>query len=337
MILVTGGTGLVGSHLLYDLIRDGSDVKVLVREKSNRLNILKTFMFYNEDARQLYDKIQWVTGDITDRASLDDAFEDVDQVYHTAALVSFGRRQSHQVMEVNAEGTANLVNICLDRAVKKLCFVSSIASVVNPEDDSPSDENLIWKPEKNASIYSVSKLKAEMEVWRGINEGLKAVIVNPSIILGPGNWEKGSPALFDLIAKGIPYYTSGSNGFVDVRDVSSIMIRLMNSDITGERFILNSGNLTYKDLIDKIENALGKVRRKKYIPKVYLNLLGGIESFSGIFSSKEQVLSKSFIDIAYKKSSYSNEKIRLKLNVDFRSIDEAVKNIALAYNNIRKG
>lgn len=327
MILVTGGTGMLGSHLVFDLVSKKFNVKVLVRESSDRTKILKTFGLYIDNPDPLFEKLQWVTGDISDRMSLELAFEDIDYVYHTAAVVSFNSKHKNKILEVNVEGTANIVDVCLEKGVKKLCFVSSIASIVSPIDGSQADESLIWKPEKNASFYSISKLKSELEVWRGINEGLNAVIVNPSIILGPVEAAKGSTAFFNKITNGMKFYTSGANGFIDVRDVSEIMITLMESNISGERFILNSENLSYKDLFNKIDIFSGKKSNRKYFPKYLLYFLCILDKIVVTLFSKEQLLNRQFVKLAYSQNSYSNSKVHNYINFNFRSINDAIKNI----------
>lgn len=332
MILVTGGTGLIGSHLLYDLLNLGLEVKVLVRDQSDRTKILKTFEFYSSQAVQLFNKIHWVTGDVTDRISLEEAFIDVDYVYHAAALVSFSKKLGKQIMKVNVEGTANIINLCLQQKVKKLCYVSSISSIVVPADGSIADEKLIWKPEKKSSQYSISKLKAEMEVWRGITEGLNVVIVNPSIVLGPGDWTNGSSGFFKMVANGIPFYTPGSNGFIDVRDVTQTMIQLMNSDVQAERFILNSENLSYKELFHKIDISMDKRNHRIHLPYIFARLALMIEQIYVFIIPADPAFSKSLIDIAYKKNQYSSEKIRKFINVDFRSIDDTVNELVSIFN-----
>ena len=323
----------MGSHLVYDLVKRGSEVKVLVRENSDRNKILEVFRYYSEDADHLFELIHWAIGDVTDRISLEDAFEEVDFVYHTAAFVSFAGIFKKQIMKVNVVGTANIVDLCLAKGIKKLCFVSSIASIVVPVDGTAGNEDLIWKPEKNASIYSISKLKSEMEVWRGITEGLSAVIVNPSVILGPGDWSKGSPGLFHAIAKGIPFYTNGSTGFVDVRDVSEIMISLMDSDIEGERFILNSENIGYRDFFNLIAKSMHKESKPVYLNALFAQMILLVDTIRVLLLRKEPLVTKQSLRIAYKKLVYSNQKIRKTLKRDFRPVQESINDISLLYGS----
>jgi dihydroflavonol-4-reductase len=190
MILVTGGTGLVGSHLLYDLVKSGASVRALKRAGSDLKGVLKTFSFYSQVPEELFSRIQWVEGDIEDMASLEDAMEGADKVYHCAAIVSFLPQDRSAMLRVNVEGTANVVNACLQKQVSKLCHVSSIASLGRNSTSDLVNEETHWKTSPQNSWYAISKYGAEREVWRGAEEGLKVVVVNPSVILGPGSWNK---------------------------------------------------------------------------------------------------------------------------------------------------
>ena len=331
MILVTGGTGLVGSHLLYDLLLQGHQVKALVRSTANKQNILSVFRFYTNTPEHLYNKIQWVEGDVTDIYSLSEAFDQVDYVYHTAACVSFNPKDKRKIYETNQYGTANIVNLCLEKSVKKLCFVSSIASLGITDDGSPIHENVLWKPTKNSSDYSVSKFKSEMEVWRGIAEGLTAVIVNPSVILGPGNWNSGSSSFFPTIARGFKYYTNGTNGYVDVRDVSKSMITLMESEISGERFLITSSNLSYKELFTNIAEALGVTPPQIYAHPKLSSLACKLETIRAKLFFSQPKITKNTVRSSHKKLLYSNQKILTATGIEFRSIESSIKEIAAIY------
>ncbi len=189
MIVVTGGTGLVGSHLLYELVLKGERIKALKRNSSNTGNTLRTFHYYSKDADKLFSLIDWVEGDILDLVSLEEAFEGASMVYHTAAFVSFVPSRKKKILNNNIQGTANVVNACLTKKVGKLCHVSSVSALGHAIDGLQTDEEMIWSPSKHRSYYSVSKFHSEMEVWRGIEEGLNSVIVNPSFILV--SWKLG--------------------------------------------------------------------------------------------------------------------------------------------------
>jgi len=258
MILITGATGLVGSHLAFELIRSGHAVRALRRPDSRFEMIKKVFSLYSDNPEELFSKIEWVDGDILDIFSLEDAMEGAEEVYHCAALVSFLPEDKKRLIRINTEGTANVVNAALEKKIRKLCHVSSIAALGRPEHQSDLiDENLVWKPSKHNSAYAISKYGAEREVWRGTAEGLDAVIVNPSIVLGLAGPGMGSSRIFNTVRDGLKFYPPGKNGFVDVRDVARAMILLMESDIRNERFILNAENLEYKKLLGMMAVARG--------------------------------------------------------------------------------
>ena len=258
MILVTGGTGLVGSHLLYQICQSETKVRAIKREWSNTNFVRQVFSYYTEKADLFFEKIEWVNADLLNIPELDLAFQGVTKVYHSAAWISFNPKHKNKMMQTNIEGTANVVNLCLTHHIQKLCHVSSVASLDVPRDGGSIDENTPWTNSPENSYYALSKYHSEMEVWRGIEEGLNAVIICPAIILGPGKWEKGSSMLFKQVWKGLSFYTSGTNGFVDVRDVVNVMIQLMKGKIKSERFILCSESISFKKTFDYIAEALGK-------------------------------------------------------------------------------
>ena len=203
-----------------------------------------------------FEKIEWVNADLLNIPELELAFQGVTKVYHCAAWVSFNPKHKENMMQTNIEGTTNIVNLCLAHRIHKLCHISSVASLGCPKDGSSTNENTYWLNSPENSYYSLSKYYSEMEVWRGIEEGLNAVIVCPAIILGPGKREKGSSMIFKQVWKGLFFYTSGTNGFVDVRDVVNVMIQLMKGKIKSERFILCSESIPFKKTFDHIAKAL---------------------------------------------------------------------------------
>ena len=231
MILVTGGTGFIGSYILYYLLQENKTVRAIHRKNADFSHIkfvfeaLLTIDAYKEPWKNTFDRIEWIEADILDTDTLADAFEGVEMVYHAAASVTFNRKKREHTLRNNIEGTANVVNMCLEKGVKKLAYVSSVAAVARKSNETV-DENAKIENEKFTSAYSESKFKAEMEVWRGIAEGLDAVMINPGIVLGWGNFRIGSPALFHKAAKGLAFYPTGVNGYVDVRDVAQALILL---------------------------------------------------------------------------------------------------------------
>ena len=336
MILVTGGTGLVGSHLIYALLSKGYQVKAFIRPSSNKKNTLRTISYYCGNPNDLYNRIIWAEGDILDPISIDEALQDINKVYHTAAHISFNPREKGRVFHTNVGGTANIVNACINNKIEKLCFVSSIGALGQNEDGSPIHEGVYWKPSKYDSVYSISKYQSEMEVWRGITEGLDAIIFNPSVILGPGNWTKGSPAFFHFGNKGLPFYAPGTTGFVDVRDLVELMVVLMENNYTGERFIISNENISYKEFFTKISVALHKKPPKYRVNSLILKWLYWMEYIKSILFNVEPQITKELIDISQKELLYTNEKVKRSLNFTFRPFEKTISDIAQFYINERK-
>ena len=332
MILVTGGTGLVGSHLLFDLAKKGESIRALKRENSSLLDVRECFSYYTDSADELFDKIEWVNGDMLDIESLENALEGITKVYHCAAIVSFKKTDKAKIKRINVEGTRNLVNTCLDHKIQKLCFVSSVAALGTPEEkDEIVSETTPWSPEDKRSDYSMSKFNSELEVWRGIEEGLDAVIVNPSIILGPGHWHKGSSLLFSSVAKGMKYFTRGITGYVDVRDVSKAMIQLMDSDIKNQRFLLNSDNCSYEFIFKTIAKALNLPEPNKYASPFLTGIAWRLAYLKKIFLFKEPSFTKATARSSHNCTYYSNQKIRETLDFKFISVEESIRDTAKQY------
>jgi len=323
MILVTGGTGMVGSHLLFQLIQSGEKVRALKRNNSKTDQTLKIFSYYSSDYTNLFSKIEWLNADLLDYNSLIEALDGVNFVYHTAAMVSFKPSDKQKMMKNNIFGTANIVNACIEKNIRKFCYVSSIAALGTNEDQSPITEQTSWVVGNKNSGYSESKFNAELEVWRGIEEGLNAVIVNPAVILGSGDWQKGSPHIFETIWKGLWFYTNGTSGFVDVRDVCSIMIKLMKSEIHSERFLLVSENYTYRNVFNQIANKLNKKQPSIYATPFLAELAWRMEAIKCKILGKHPLITKETAKTAYKLRNYSNDKIK-KLEIDFISISQSI-------------
>lgn len=330
MVLVTGATGLVGSHAVLHLLENGESVRALYRLESRILSTRSLFAHYGK--QHLFEKIEWMQCDITDIPSLDPAFDKVRSVWHCAALISFDQKDEEAMRKVNIEGTANIVNLSLFHNVEKLCFVSSIAALGDlKEHESVIDEETEWNPEKHHSDYAISKFGAEMEIWRGQQEGLKAIIVNPAVILGPGFWDQGSGKIFSSIAGEMPFYTDGRTGFIAVTDVVEIMYLLCKSDITGERFALVSENKKLRDIANVISDAL-QVRRPSIKAKYWMTEMGWILDY--IMSSIIRTKRKLFRDTAralHADEKYSSTKVQKVLNYEFTAIDTYATEVAAAY------
>lgn len=331
MNFVTGGTGLVGSHLIYDLIQKGEKVRALKRSTSNTTFVEKIFSYYSPEAITLFEKIDWVEGDVLDFYSIKDALEGITSVYHCAAIVAFSNKQKEKIIQENVQGTANLVNACLDKKVRKFCHVSSIAALGKSETGGPVTEEAQWTNSKYKSAYSISKHLSEREVWRGIAEGLNAVIVNPSIILGPGNWESGSAKFFSTIYKGLKFYTKGVTGYVDVRDVSKAMILLMDQKISGERFILNSENTSYEFVLKSIAKNLGVKPPSVYANKSMGEIAWRWERIKEIISGTPALITRDTARTSHKKNYFSSQKLINELGLEFIPVEQSVRSVAILF------
>lgn len=307
MIFVTGGTGLVGAHILLDLASKNITIKALKRENSSIAVTEKVFNHYNK--KNLLQNIKWVDGDLLDSYSLYSLLEDCTIVYHAAAFVSFHPKEIRKMMDINILGTENIVNACLENKIEKLAYVSSISTLSKPKDNSIITEQSFWTSANNKTKYAQSKYFAEQEVWRGMQEGLDTVIVNPSVILGPGDWTKGSSQLFTKVWKGLKYYTQGATAYVDVLDVASILTKLMDSDIKNDRFILSSENVPYKQLFKEIAHHLGKKEATVKVTPFLKELAWRTEYFKYLLSGTKPLLTKETANQAMTVSTYSNQKI----------------------------
>jgi nucleoside-diphosphate-sugar epimerase len=325
-VFVTGATGLIGTHLLLDLVKEGFSVRALKRENSDLNTVKRIFEYYG--SANLYTQIEWVLGDITDILSLEEALVDVAKVYHTAALVSFNPDDKVQLYKINIEGTANVVNACLTKDVKKLCYVSSTAAVGKSVKGEIVTEKQAWLEEEITSNYAVSKHYAENEVWRGIAEGLDAVMVNPCVIIGPGDISRSSGTLFGTVKKGLKFYTSGANAFVDVRDVAQAMIALMQSDIKSDRFLLIGENLSFKDLFEKIAISLGVKPPSILVKGIWVEVSWRVEKVRSFLTRKAPMVTSESAQSAVSTTRYSAKKVEEAIGVNFRKMDEATQNAA---------
>jgi len=331
MILVTGGTGLVGAHLLYHLTQENEVVRAIYRSKNKLEKVKKVFSFYTDDVATSFNKIEWVEADITDVPSMVPVFVDVDYVYHCAALISFDPKDYIEMRKVNIHGTAIVVNLSIDAKVKKLCFVSSIATIGDAINGVPiTEENERNEQTKNYG-YSITKFGAEMEVWRASQEGVEVVIVNPGVILGGGFFETGSGTLFAKVAKGMPFYTEGVTGFVGVEDVVKAMMGLMKSKLKNERFILVSENNSFKDIFFAIADGLGKKRPSIKVGKLITSIIWRLDWVLTRVTRKTPFLTKQSAKSAHSKTLYSSEKIKKSFDFKFTPIDAVIKKTCKEY------
>ncbi len=324
MILVTGGTGLVGSHLLYQLALQSENI-IAIHRKSSDLNAVQhVFSYYSDNAEKLFATIKWVEADITDIPLLTKVFEGITYVYHAAALISFNASDYKNMRKVNIEGTANIVNLCIENNIKKLCFVSSIAAIGKPLIGKEITEDNEWNVEDNNYGYAITKYGAEIEVWRASQEGIDVVIVNPGLILGPGFWQDGPGKLFTNMYNGFKFYTEGVTGFVGVNDVASIMINLMNSLIKNERYILVSKNDSFKNVFFAIADGLNKKRPALKATKLLSGIAWRLSLISQKITGSKSLITKQTAQSSHNKYLYSNKKIRGAIGYNFEALTDTI-------------
>lgn len=322
MILVTGATGILGRVIVLDLLKQGKSVRATKRKTSNLEEVRKSFQFYTENPDEWFKKIQWIDVDFTDSENLKIILENVEEVYHTSAKVSFHPKNRKELYKTNISATKKLLYACENSSVKKFCFISSIAVLDGLNEDGKMDEDSDYNSKLDHSDYAVSKHFSEMEVWRSSAEGLNIVIVNPGIIIGSGNWNQSSGTLFKTFEKQ-NFTFSGGSSYVDVRDVAEISIDLMEKNIFGQRFILISENLKYPDFGKLVREKLN-LKPQKIVPKFLLNTGFVLNKLLGWLISPLQMVTKSNIEAITTFNEVSNEKIKKEMNYTFIPVKESV-------------
>jgi dihydroflavonol-4-reductase len=328
MIFVTGGTGFIGSYILKNLVEKGHAVRAIRR--SNKLP------FYIP--AEILQKVEWIDGDILDIISLHDAMQGVDAVIHSAAIVSFSKKERQQMLTVNVEGTANVVNAAVENKIKRFLHVSSVAALGRTTKPEMVTEQKKWEENKNNTNYAISKHHAELHVWRGFAEGLEGVVINPSTVLGYGDWNRSSCAVFKNVYKGFPWYTKGINGFVGVEDVAEAAVRLVLSDITQKKFIVNADNWSFQQLFNTIADGFHKKHPHKEAGKIMGAMAWRWEALKQAATGKKALLTKETARVAHSKTSFDNAAL-LKALPDFQFtplqavIDDACKKYMQALNN----
>lgn len=326
MVVVTGGTGLLGSHLLYYLTKDGGEksIRASYRCEKRKAQVKKLFFMLGGDSGiENYNKIEWILSDLTVPYDVHLLLVNATKVYHCAALVSFFSSDFSKLLKQNKEITASIVNACLERPNTRLCYVSSTAAIGNSV-DGLTDENTKWEMNKRTSAYSISKYLAEKEVWRGIEEGLNAVIINPCVILGAGNWNDSSLSILKSASKGMPFYTPGSNSIVDARDVVQCMIQLMNSTLCSERFLCTGDNVKFSELFTELSNQMGRKSPKYRIPYPLAISFAFLNERLQFFRSKKRGLSRDTVKSSFKSISYSRKKLESVVECKFHSLEETI-------------
>ncbi len=321
-ILITGGTGFLGSYIIKQLVEKNYAVRAI-----RRGNKLPTWI-----SKEITDKVEWVEGDILDVVALQDAMEGVDTVIHSAAIVSFLRKDREQMYQVNVEGTANVVNMALEKNVSRLVHISSVAALGRTAGGGHVNEEKKWEESKVNTHYAKSKFKAELQVWRGVSEGLDAVILNPSTILGFGDWHSSSCAIFKQVYEGFNWYTPGINGFVDVEDVAKAVIHCMESDISEQRFIINGDTWPFKKLQDTIADNFKKKRPGRKTTPFLLAIAWRLEKVKSLLTGKKPLLTKESARVAQSQTFFENDKILKALpGFSFTPLEETIENACKKY------
>ncbi|CAM4067225.1 NAD-dependent epimerase/dehydratase family protein [Gillisia limnaea] len=327
MILVTGGTGLVGAHLLLDLLKAGNKVRAIYRKSSNLLVVKKVFSYYlsSEETELYFSRIDWQEANLNDISDLTKAFKGISYVYHSAALISFDPADEKALRKINIEGTANIVNLCISGGIRKLCFISSISTMDLTPGEKEISENFTWYQEQNHSDYAISKHGAEIEVWRGCQEGVPVVILNPGVIIGPGFWDSGSGQIFNRIDAGLNYHFPKTTGFVGVRDVVSAAIRAMESKIVNEQYIIVAENLKFKKVLEMIAKSIDKPAPKRPL-KPWMVFIGWIYQYlAGMLFGKKRQIAKKDIKTLFEHTFYSNQKFISDFDFQFDPVKQVIQ------------
>ena len=320
MIVVTGASGFLGQHLVTRLSKNGSPIRAIYHSTKPSELLLQL------------PNVIWQQADLLDIEEVENLLSDATHVYHCAAIVSFDRSDKHRILQVNIDSTANVVNAALEANIQKLVYVSSVAALGRSSTTKIVSEETEWEESPHQTTYSKSKYYAELEVWRGIAEGLNAAILNPGIILGEGDWEKGSAKLIKTADHEFPFYTKGVNGWVDVKDVVELLVQLMNSNIEGERFVCCEGNHSYKDIFTMMAKALHKKPPHLYAGKFLTAIVWRWSAFKSWITKQQPTITKETAGTAHKKVYYDNQKI-LKAFPEFsyQSIQSTINRMAAAY------
>ncbi|HEY1870512.1 MAG TPA: SDR family NAD(P)-dependent oxidoreductase [Chitinophagaceae bacterium] len=323
MVLVTGGTGFIGAYVIKQLIENGYSVRALKRSTSK----LPFFI-----PAEIFEKVEWVEGDVLDIVSLEEAMNDVDSVIHSAAMISFYPGDKAEMYKVNIQGTANMVNTSLEKNISRFVHVSSVAALGRTKNNNHVTEEKKWQDSNNNTHYAISKQKSEMEVWRGIGEGLNAVIVNPSTVLGYGDWNTSSCRIFKTIYDEFPWYSTGINGFVDVEDIAKATVLLMESDITEQRFILNGDNWSFEQLFNTIADAFGKRHPKLRATPFLGNIAWRMEIIKSWLSGNKPLLTKESAKVAHSRTFFGNDKILSAIpEFSFTPLQESIQKACKKY------
>jgi len=326
-VLVTGGTGFLGAYIIRELVAKGYSVRAIRRNNS-----LPAFI-----SPDILEKVEWFPGDILDVTSLEEAMEDSGAVIHAAARLSFASRDRREMFSTNINGTANVVNIALEKNIPRFIYVSSVAALGRAGNGEHVTEEKKWGDSKWNTNYAISKYHGEVEVWRGIGEGLPAAIVNPSTLLGYGDWNHSSCTLFRNAFREFPWYTEGVNGFVDVTDAARAIVCLLESNVSGERYILNGDNWTFRHLFEDMADGFGKRRPSREATPFLAGVAWRMARLKSFLTGQPSILTRESAIVARSKTLFNNNKILQQLpGFRFTPLDETIKTACDAYQTMLK-
>ena len=314
MIFITGATGLLGSFICKELLAKGYQIRAIKRTTSS-MTLLG----------DMADKIDWIIGDMNDTSTLNEALQGVTAVIHGAAIISFDKRDEKRMYKTNVQGTADLVNACLKAEISNFVHISSVAAIGRKRDQTIIQETDLWEGNEYDSVYARSKHQQELEVWRGAQEGLDVKIVNPSVVLGPGLWGQGSTSVFKYAYGEKKFHPEGTINFVDVRDVAEVIVKLMESDIKGERFILSADSMGFKDFFGMVAKAFGKKGPQRPVPYWLLRIAVAAEFVRSRITGNSAMITKETARVSRKKYHFKNDKVKKALDFEFRTVNESVE------------
>jgi dihydroflavonol-4-reductase len=322
MVLVTGGTGFLGAYIIKALVEAGEPVRALRRSAKIPFFI----------AASTFEKVEWVEGDVLDVVSLHDAMQGVDAVIHSAAVVSFRSSERRHMNSVNIDGTCNVVNLALENGVQRFVHISSVAALGRTKKSEKVTEQRQWEETANNTNYAISKYRAELEVWRGFAEGLGGVILNPSTILGFGDWHQSSCAIFKNVYKEFPWFTEGVNGFVGVEDVAAVAVQLLRSSIVSQRFIVNGDNWSFRELFNAMAEGFGKRQPYRKATPFLGEIAWRLEGIKSLFADGKPLLTRESARVAHSKTEFDNNAIRQALpEFSFTPLDTVIQNSCEKY------
>lgn len=330
MNLVTGATGIIGSHVTYTLLKKGEAVVAVKRSTSNLTDIKNLFHLY-EGNDVLFSRIKWIELDLQDVQALEAAMQNIETVYHCAGMVSFNDKDFTQLKANNEIATANVVNACIYKGVKTLCYVSSLSTINNNDYLGELNEAVFWKTSGSESAYGISKYNAEREVWRGMEEGLNAVIVNPGVVLSPFFWNQSSGRIFKFCSKGSIFYPPGKTGYIAAKDVAEIMVNLVHKKIVGERFILIEKMYRFQEIFTIAQKAFGKSAPKIKANKFILNIARLGDALLSALIGKKRTITRASVNSALSEKTYSNQKLNRFLPFNYTSVEAEIKFICDAF------